>query len=78
MINSSNGATIREGVELLLTNDLAVGGIVLTAAPGRTDAGSILAKGLANIAKYPHQALDLPVGAQTVEIKKAYKKMALK
>ena len=78
MINSSSGETVREGVELLLSNDLSVGGIVLTPAPGRIDAGTILAKGLANIAKYPHQALGVPIGAQTMEIKKAYKKMALR
>ena len=40
------------------------------------DAGSLL-KGLADTNK-PHEALDVPIGAQTTDIKKAFRKMALK
>jgi curved DNA-binding protein CbpA len=78
LINSGSGEHVREGVELLLSNDLSVAGAEVTAAPGRTDAGDLLSTGLSHIAKYPHQALGVDLGAKTIDIKKAYKKMALK
>ena len=78
LISSGNGNDVKDGVELLLTNDLTVDGCSMTPAPGRKDMGALLRKGLAVLATTPHQTLGVSVGAQTQEIRKAYKKMALK
>lgn len=78
LLASKNGKSIKEGVELLLSNDLSVDGISLEPSPERTNAGHLLCQGLAALASSPHQALEVPIGAKTVEIRTAYKKMALK
>jgi hypothetical protein len=69
------GDSVRKGVELLLKNDLKdVGDNVA----GSVDAGSDLQKGLAILANSPFDALGVDICAGTVDIRKAYKKMALK
>lgn len=64
---------LRDAIELLLCNE------VEEAKPNKgRDAGKLLQKGLAALAKQPHQALGVDIGANTQEIRKAYKKLALK
>ena len=72
-INRKDGSSVRQGVELLLKNDLKKEGV-----PGSVDAGQDLQKGLAVLANSPFDALGVDVLAGTVDIRKAYKKMALK
>ena len=77
LTNNSNGNDIRDGVELVLQNDLEKipNGMDIS---NKIDAGSILKQGLADLAKQPHSALGLDLGAQTIDVKKAFRKAALK
>ena len=72
----AGGQKTREGVELLLQNDLSGGTNV--AVPGAIDAREMLSKGLKALELCPHAVLDVAIGAQTIDIRKAYKKAALK
>lgn len=74
---ASSGQAVKEGVELLLKSDLTVAGQDPGPGLGRVDASGLLAKGLAALQNNPHEALGIPVGAKTQEIRKAYKKAAL-
>lgn len=74
-INSGGGSSVRQGVELLLKNDLKDIGQEMS---GSVDAGSDLQRGLALLANSPFDALGVDVCAGTVDIRKAYKRMALK
>ena len=71
-ISRGVGDSVRQGVELLLKNDLKDN------RSGSVDAGSDLQKGLAILANSPFDALGVDIGAGTMDIRKAYKKMALK
>eukprot|EP00602_Paraphysomonas_sp_CaronLab_P013084 CAMPEP_0185040562 /NCGR_PEP_ID=MMETSP1103-20130426/38782_1 /TAXON_ID=36769 /ORGANISM="Paraphysomonas bandaiensis, Strain Caron Lab Isolate" /LENGTH=806 /DNA_ID=CAMNT_0027579923 /DNA_START=84 /DNA_END=2501 /DNA_ORIENTATION=+ len=77
LISKGTGQEAKEGVELLLKNDMSAVSEG-TPPPGVVDAGATLKKGLALLANSPYEALGLPIGAQTVDVRKAYKKMALK
>lgn len=72
LIGTGEGAKVKEGVELLLTNDVPESG------PGVSDAGALLQRGLGLLASSPYEALGIPVGCGTIDVRKAYKKMALK
>lgn len=72
---AKGGDSVRQGVELLLKNDLKDVGANIA---GSVDAGSDLQKGLAILANSPFDALGVDIGAGTIDIRKAYKKMALK
>ena len=74
-ISNGAGNSVRQGVELLLKNDLKVDG---NKQPGAVDAGADLQKGLAMLANSPFDALGIDINAGTVDVRKAYKKMALK
>jgi curved DNA-binding protein CbpA len=74
---NSSGRALKDGVQLLLMSDLSVGGEDPGPGPGRVDATGLMAKGLAALSNNPYEALGVPVGAKTVEIRKAYKKAAL-
>jgi hypothetical protein len=76
LISGGTGQKIREGVELLLQNDIPETDVRF--AGPKSDAGSLLQKGLGMLASSPYDALDLAVGAQTIDVRKAYRKMALK
>eukprot|EP01036_Dinobryon_divergens_P001523 gene1523-1987_t len=78
LIKGKSNGSIKDAVELLLLNDLCFGGIELIEGPGRVDAGELLQRGLTALANAPHEALGVTIGASTQEIRKAYKKMALK
>lgn len=75
LIAKGAGDAVRQGVELLLKNDLKDVGANIA---GSVDAGSDLQRGLAALANSPFDALGVDIGAGTVDIRKAYKKMALK
>lgn len=75
LIRCGGGSSVREGVELLLKNDLSFESPEACQRPNAADAGSILQHGLTALANAPHAALDVPIGAKTIEIRKAYKKM---
>jgi hypothetical protein len=72
LIAAGAGDRIREGVELLLQNDLPEGG------GGVCDAGALLQRGLGLLASSPYEALGIPLGCKTIDVKKAYRKMALR
>jgi curved DNA-binding protein CbpA len=80
LIHENNGESVRKGIELILKNDLSLGleSALLSAPPNSIDGGAMLQSGLALLANAPHEALDIKLGAQTIDVRKAYKKMALK
>lgn len=69
---------VQKGVELLLKNNLYIEGGSNDVRSDQVDASQILATGLATLSKSPFEMLGVPVGAKTQDIRKAYKKMALK
>lgn len=68
----------KEGVELLLKNNLYIEGGSNDIRSDQVDAAQLLSGGLAVLSKTPFEILGVPVGAKTQDIRKAYKKMALK
>ena len=72
---NSTGASIKDGIELLLQNDITNDS---GSSASKTDAGVLLKNGLNKLATNPFDALGVPLGSKTVDIRKAYKKMALK
>mgnify|MGYP003388318747 CR=1 FL=1 len=73
-----SGST-RDAIVTILTNDLSfAAGDQFQPSGDMFDAGDMLQKALAILAQAPFTALGVPVGAQESEIRKAYKKMALK
>ena len=75
---TSSGQAVKEGIELLLNCDLSVAGEDPGPGPRRVDASGLLTKGLASLQNNPHEALGIPIGAKTQDIRKAYKKAALR
>jgi len=75
---SDGGGSLREAVELVLKNDSGVSADEAKPTSGLVDAGALLKRGLANLTNNPHDALGIPLGAQTMDVKKAFRKMALK
>lgn len=75
LLASGGGQNTREAVESLLKADQ---GVSPTSPRGLVDAGGLLKKGLAELTSKPHEALGVPIGAQTTDVKKAFRKMALK
>lgn len=78
---------MRQGVELLLKSDLKLDSAGAGAGAGAStggkgkgavDAGEVLQRGLAALANSPFDALGIDLNAGTVDVRKAYKKMALK
>lgn len=75
LISKGTGQPVREGVELLLNSDLCKGGAPDTRPPNSVDAGELLQKGLNMLANAPFDALDIPLSSQTIDVRKAYKKV---
>ena len=73
LIKKRDGNSLREGVELILQSDLGD-----QKGPSAVDAGSLLHGGLHQLVESPFEALSIPLGSQTIDVRKAYKKMALK
>jgi DnaJ-class molecular chaperone len=71
---------IREAVELVLKSDLGAdtGGQKPVSGEKVVDAGALLQKGLQILANNPYAALDIQLGVQTMDVHKAFRKMALK
>ena len=78
LVSGGSVPTVKKGVELLLLNNLYVVGGPETAGRGQSDVSVLLRQGLDFLAKSPHETLGVPVGCRTPEIRKAYKKHALK
>ena len=75
LLASGGGSNTREAVESLLKGDK---GVQPASPAGLVDAGALLKRGLGELTSKPHEALGVPIGAQTVDVKKAFRKMALK
>jgi curved DNA-binding protein CbpA len=71
--NSLPGDVVK-GVELMLLNSC----IDNSALKGQSDVSVLLRQGLDYLSKSPYEALGVPVGSKTVQIRKAFKKSALK
>ncbi len=78
MIDSRDGNQIRDGVELLLKADLSKPENAAEVNGRKVDCSNLLKKGLDSMSEAPHQALGLDLAAQTIDIKKNFKKLALK
>jgi hypothetical protein len=77
LISSTIGESVRDGIELLLKNDIPFD-TEPPADPNIIDSGDLLRLGLNILADSPLDALSLTVGAKTLDVRKAYKKLALK
>ena len=73
-LRRGTGTDLRDAIELLLQSEIQDEQVNVK----KTDAGALLHRGLVALAKGPHEALGLEIGAKTSEIRKAYKKLALK
>eukprot|EP00603_Paraphysomonas_imperforata_P006792 CAMPEP_0114417826 /NCGR_PEP_ID=MMETSP0103-20121206/3171_1 /TAXON_ID=37642 ORGANISM="Paraphysomonas imperforata, Strain PA2" /NCGR_SAMPLE_ID=MMETSP0103 /ASSEMBLY_ACC=CAM_ASM_000201 /LENGTH=662 /DNA_ID=CAMNT_0001586145 /DNA_START=52 /DNA_END=2037 /DNA_ORIENTATION=+ len=78
LIRDGTGSSVRSGVEILLKNDLCFGQEEVSPPPDAVDAGPLVQEGLSMLVNYPFDALDISIESQTVDVRKAYKKMALK
>ena len=70
-----DGALVREAVEMVLKADQ---GVQPASAGNIVDAGRLLQKGLTVLNNNPYEALGLDLKAGTIDVKKAFRKMALK
>ena len=75
LIGSGDGQQIRDGIEMLLKNDLEKIG---DNGQKKVDSGQLLKRGLDALSSGPHTALGLDIGAKTIDIKKNFRKLALK
>lgn len=78
LVSAGAVPNVKKGVELLLLNNVYVVGGPATAGRGQVDVSSLLRQGLDFLMKSPHETLGVPVGCRTPEIRKAYKRHALK
>ena len=76
LINQKTGISVRNGVEIILKNDL--NSLNNNELNNSVDVGDILRQGLSFLALCPFDTLDIPLNADVNQIRKAYKKMALK
>ena len=70
LLRKGTGDSARDAVAMLLMDD---GGGV-----GGTDCGALLSKGLAEVIKRPHEALGVAAGASEGDVRKAFRKQALR
>jgi curved DNA-binding protein CbpA len=73
LILKGPGSSIRDGVELLLIN-----GVANPIESGSINAGLLLQRGLTYLSSSPYESLDITENADPSDVKKAYRKMALK
>jgi hypothetical protein len=79
LINNKQAAQVQAGVELILKNNLVISpDVEISASAGQRDVSNLLKEGLDLLGNKPFDALNIPVGSKTVDIRKAYKKLALK
>ena len=75
-VKNSLPGNVVKGVELMLLNSCIDSSIILKG--GQSDVTVLLRQGLDYLSKSPYEALGVPVGSKTVQIRKAFKKSALK
>ena len=78
LVSGGQVANVKKGVELFLLNNVYVAGGPAVPIRGQSDVTALLRQGLDFLSKSPHETLGVPVGCRTPEIRKAYKKHALK
>eukprot|EP01035_Chromulina_nebulosa_P068855 gene68855-94366_t len=79
-VTATNVNSVRAGVELLLQNNLVISSSSesVKILAGQADASNLLKKGLTLLSNTPFETLEVNIGARTQDIRKAYKKLALK
>jgi curved DNA-binding protein CbpA len=78
LVSGGQVVNVKKGVELLLLNNIYAANGPSAPTRGQCDVSVLLRQGLDFLSKSPHDALGVPVGCRTPEIRKAYKKLALK
>lgn len=78
MIQEGNGESTKMGIELLLTHDISADGGEASVDLGRADAAHLLERGLSILQSMPFQALGVPYDCTSADVRKAFKKLALK
>lgn len=76
MINSGDTSSIIKGCELLLVSNLFKDGKE-TADPGQLDVTKSLKRGLNTLQTSPYEVLSVPIGSRVIDVRKAYRKLAL-
>jgi hypothetical protein len=74
LLRKGTGDAAREAVALLLQDTTATKG----GGVGGADAGQLLSQGLAEVIRRPHEALGVAVGSSEGEVRRAFRKQALK
>jgi len=69
-----------EGVEIMLMNNLykADGPVVPVPGSGQKDVSALLKRALGHLARTPFDTLGVSIDASMIDVRKAYKKLALK
>lgn len=71
LINKDTGISIKDGIELLLTNGVSI------PQNNYINVGILLQQGLTRLSSLPYDTLDINTNANINEIRKAYKKYIL-
>lgn len=74
LLRKGTGDAAREAVALLLQDTIAAKG----GGVGGVDAGKLLSQGLAEVVRRPHEALGVAVGSSEADVRRAFRKQALK
>jgi hypothetical protein len=77
-IGAGSAATTLKGVELLLHENVYVMGAELKVGANQIDCSTLLKKGLNTLQSMPFDLLGIDLACGTVDVRKAYKKLALK
>mmetsp|Transcript_12214 Transcript_12214/g.18472 ORF Transcript_12214/g.18472 Transcript_12214/m.18472 type:complete len:714 (+) Transcript_12214:205-2346(+) len=77
LVKEGTSQSLRDAIELLLKNDTSVD-MDISKRPDAIDCGALLHNSLIKLASSPYGALGVSVSANSDEIRRAYKKMALK
>jgi hypothetical protein len=75
LINVRSGESVRDGIEMLLKSDKGSDGLCDGIS---VNAGELVAEGFSWLSANPFEALSIPLTSETADIRKAYKKLALK
>ena len=78
MIATGAPPSVLRGVELLLQQNMKSDSMPTVSGPQFSDCTASLRKGLAVLSNAPFDVLGLNTEARTVDVRKAYKKLALK
>ena len=75
---ASGGSNVTKGIELLLVENVYSEGNISSAGPNQVDCSSTYKRGLKILQDTPFDVLGIDLGCQTLDVRKAYKKLALK